>query len=56
MGMEITRDRLAILNNLYQKKSLVEVEDLTDEQGKPAGTKVTLKIPIEIESWEIQSM
>ncbi len=54
LGMKITSDRLAIINNLHHKRSVVQVEDLVDETGLPMGTRVTLKIPVEIDSWEIK--
>lgn len=45
MGMKITTDRL----NLYQSKTKVEVIDLYDEHGTPAGTRVVIAFPCPIE-------
>ena len=45
MGMQITGQRLSLLNN---KMGAVVIEDITDEDGRPAGTKVTLTFPKEI--------
>jgi LytS/YehU family sensor histidine kinase len=42
MGLQITKERLAILGE--DKESPVEVEDLYDETGLAAGTKVTIRI------------
>ena len=43
MGMRITADRLALLNKDIEQ-TIFSVEDLADEEGKAAGTRVTLKI------------
>jgi ligand-binding sensor domain-containing protein len=45
MGMKITTDRL----NLYQKQTEVQVIDLLDVNGNPAGTRVVLGMPYTIE-------
>jgi hypothetical protein len=41
MGIKITTDRL----NLYQAHTQVEIIDLVDNSGMPAGTRVVLDIP-----------
>ena len=41
MGIKITNDRL----NLYQAHTHVEIIDLFDQYGSPAGTRVVLHIP-----------
>ena len=46
MGMKITTDRL----NLYHQKTKVQVIDLTDSKGNPAGTRVTLGFPYAVEA------
>jgi hypothetical protein len=46
MGLKITHERLALLNEFEQNKTFFEFEDLYDDQGKPAGTKVILRIRI----------
>jgi CheY-like chemotaxis protein len=43
MGMQITADRLALLNKDVEQTTF-SVEDLVDAEGRAAGTKVTLKI------------
>jgi hypothetical protein len=45
-GMQITKDRIAIINQLYQMDARVNIEDLVDDRGVPGGTRVTLIIPI----------
>lgn len=42
MGLQITKERLAMLNN--GKKTFFEIDDLVDDKGMTAGTKVILKI------------
>ncbi|MEO7308992.1 MAG: histidine kinase [Chitinophagaceae bacterium] len=41
MGMEITKERL----NLISEQAKVEIEDLIDETGNAAGTKVVVHLP-----------
>ncbi|MES1214472.1 MAG: hypothetical protein ABUT20_03060, partial [Bacteroidota bacterium] len=43
MGMKITSKRLALLNRNMEQTSF-QVDDLLDEAGNAAGTRVTLKI------------
>ncbi|MDF1699082.1 MAG: histidine kinase [Saprospiraceae bacterium] len=47
MGMQITSDRLKLAEKLHNFKTEFYIEDKMDDQGKPAGTKVTLKIPLQ---------
>jgi sensor histidine kinase YesM len=44
MGMQITVERLALLNKTIDHKSFFGIEDLKDNEGNIAGTKVELKI------------
>jgi sensor histidine kinase YesM len=46
LGMRITEERLKILNEIHASQLSVEVRDLIDEQGRPAGTQVQLFIPL----------
>jgi ligand-binding sensor domain-containing protein len=46
MGMQITSDRMAILNQLSHTNASVEVVDLVNADGQPGGTKVVVRIPI----------
>ena len=44
MGLQITRQRLALLNQNKSVQTFYTIEDLFDESGNVAGTKVILKI------------
>ena len=44
-GMQITDNRIKVLNSLYDSLAAVRVEDLEDATGTPAGTRVTLRMP-----------
>jgi ligand-binding sensor domain-containing protein len=46
VGMQITSDRIALINRIYQIDTQVHVVDLTDEQGKATGTRVVINIPL----------
>lgn len=47
MGIQITRDRLALINReLNDERIVFSIEDLTDVSGKAAGTKVNMSIKI----------
>ena len=52
MGLKITTERLALLNREKGLHTFYEIEDLKDENGNAAGTKVILKISFK-ESVEI---
>jgi tetratricopeptide (TPR) repeat protein len=44
LGMEISTDRLNIINQIYKVNTKVEVQDLVDSQGIACGTNVCLKL------------
>lgn len=44
MGLQITTERLALLNKDFDKQTFFNIEDITDKKGKPAGTRVILKM------------
>lgn len=46
MGMQITQDRIKMLNELYNTHTKLEIRDLKDEDGRALGTRVELQIPI----------
>ena len=46
-GMKVTSERLALTNARYKTCASVTLTDLLTNNGAPAGTRVTLKIPIE---------
>ncbi len=45
-GMAVTAERLKLLSNLYNRDIHTRVEDLVHPDGSPAGTQVTLTIPV----------
>lgn len=45
LGMELTENRLLLLNQYASVHSSVEIEDIKDATGAVTGTKVILKIP-----------
>ncbi|HEY5750098.1 MAG TPA: histidine kinase [Chryseolinea sp.] len=45
-GMQISSDRIKIINNLYKLNNSVTIHDLVDERGEASGTKIILKIPV----------
>ncbi|HRH64766.1 MAG TPA: histidine kinase [Bacteroidia bacterium] len=46
LGMKLTTERLALLNKEGNKDSSVRVEDLRNETGAPAGTRVTIRVSL----------
>jgi len=45
-GLQISKDRIRIVNKLYGVNTQVEVEDLKDEHHDAAGTRIHLFIPV----------
>jgi hypothetical protein len=45
-GMQITEDRIAIINRVQQINATCTIIDKKDENGSPSGTRVLLHIPI----------
>jgi hypothetical protein len=46
MGMQITQDRIEIINKLYNMNASINIHDMEDELGNAKGTKVELIIPV----------
>lgn len=46
MGIQITGDRIAMINHLYNTKASANTIDLEDDHGKALGTKVLIRIPV----------
>ncbi len=46
LGMQLSEDRLALLNQHAQLNSSIEIIDLKTEDGRAAGTKVVVRIPV----------
>jgi putative methionine-R-sulfoxide reductase with GAF domain len=47
LGMRLTEDRLTLLNQHAKLNAGVQIEDLKDDGGAPAGTRVTLHIAVQ---------
>lgn len=45
-GMQVTADRIRMINQLYNSQTQAEVMDLVDSFGEACGTKVSLDIPV----------
>lgn len=45
MGMQITSDRIGLINSIYHIDTRVNIIDLTDEEGQATGTRVVINIP-----------
>ncbi len=45
-GMQISKDRIGIINKQQDIMSSVTIEDMVDDNGNPTGTKVTLHLPL----------
>lgn len=48
-GINITRERIALLNKKHDSTSTVEIQDLTGDDGKAAGTRVILKLSLKMD-------
>lgn len=44
-GMKITADRIAMINDLHESKTSIQIEDLYDLNGEASGTKILITIP-----------
>jgi len=47
LGLKITNDRLAIMNEKNNQQGGITFIDLKDEKGNPGGTKAIIKIPVD---------
>jgi len=45
-GMQVTADRIRMINQLYNLQTQAQIEDLVDSYGEACGTRVTLTIPV----------
>jgi LytS/YehU family sensor histidine kinase len=45
-GMSVTADRIRIMNAAYGKDIMVQVMDLEDDTGRPAGTRVAIQFTL----------
>jgi len=46
LGIKISEEQLQMVSSLSEQKSDIKIEDLFSVTGAPAGTRVTLTIPI----------
>ena len=46
MGMQITQDRIEIINKLYNLNASINIDDMEDDKGNAKGTRVKLTIPV----------
>ncbi len=46
LGMQVTADRIRMINQLYNIQTRIQVTDLVDSFGEPCGTRVLLEIPV----------
>ena len=46
MGMQITEDRIEIINKLYDSNTQVKLIDLYDDAGTACGTRIVLTVPV----------
>jgi LytS/YehU family sensor histidine kinase len=47
-GMTVTHERLGIINDLYRLNARVKIYDLSDEKGQAMGTRVVLRLKMEV--------
>jgi tetratricopeptide (TPR) repeat protein len=48
LGMKLTHDRINIINSIKKSKAYILLTDLYDEAKNPSGTKVEVKLPLEL--------
>ena len=46
LGLNVTSERIDLLNHQHAENSKIEVNDLTDERGKSLGTEININIPV----------
>ena len=45
-GMQVTAERIGLINQVYKTGATVQIEDLVDGNGEASGTKVIIQIPM----------
>jgi ligand-binding sensor domain-containing protein len=48
IGMKLTYDRINIINSIKKSKAYITITDLYDEDKNPSGTRVKVKLPLEL--------
>jgi hypothetical protein len=46
--MQISKDRIFLINELYNINANVQVDDLMDITGSATGTRVTVELPMQV--------
>ncbi|HVS98677.1 MAG TPA: histidine kinase [Puia sp.] len=49
VGMALTKDRIDILNKLYERPFSITVADLKDDHDRPTGTRIVIDLPLFLE-------
>ena len=44
-GIAVAEDRIALFNQRYAGKSMLDIKDLTDQEGHASGTRVIITLP-----------
>ncbi len=52
IGMQVTSDRIRLINELYKQQNRILVRDLVSSDGEPCGTSVTLQIQLKKDTHE----
>ena len=47
-GMDITKSRIETINKIYETSISLNIEDLSDDKGQPAGTRVKIDFPVDL--------
>ncbi|MBK9106831.1 MAG: histidine kinase [Saprospiraceae bacterium] len=50
LGLQVTEDRIKMMETITNKKAQIKIEDLKNEDGIPAGTRVVIEMPVEFMS------
>lgn len=45
-GMQVTNERIALINHIYKTETKIEIIDLEDRNKNPIGTQVIIEIPL----------
>lgn len=53
-GIQVTRDRLELINKTNEGKIALEIEDLVDAEGNPSGTLVHLIVPFSLTKYFVK--
>lgn len=46
LGMQVTRERISLLDHDRQEPSVIEIHDLVDATGNAAGTEILIQLPL----------